>query len=94
MGRLNYITTVPNMRTQRMSLIRMPFVWSFYSSGTGALSFPPPRPLYSARYNHSLGTSFYLSDIYIAGQPPQQRERPPHCTFSVCHPEVRSYFVA
>lgn len=68
---INYISTVLNLRTKGMTLFRMPLtVWAlFFTAIIGLLSFPV---LLSAAvlliFDRGLGTSFYLSDIYIGGQ--------------------------
>ncbi len=71
MGGLNYIATVLNMRTKGMTMFRMPLtIWAFFFTAVlGVLSFPV---LLSGcillMFDRSLGTSFYLSDIYIGGE--------------------------
>jgi cytochrome c oxidase subunit I len=71
LGGLNYITTILNMRTKGMSMTRMPLtMWAIlFTAILGVLSFPV---LLSGAilllFDRNLGTSFYLSDIYIAGQ--------------------------
>ncbi len=71
LGGLNYITTILNMRTKGMSMTRLPLtVWSlFFTAVLGVLSFPV---LLSGAilllFDRNLGTSFYLSDIVIAGK--------------------------
>ena len=71
LGGLNYITTILNMRTKGMSMTRMPLtVWAlFFTAVLGVLSFPV---LLSGAilllFDRNLGTSFFLSDIYIAGK--------------------------
>src|SRR5690606_8128253 len=71
MAGVNYITTVINMRTHGMSFTRMPLtVWAmFFTAIAGLLSFPV---LFSAAllliFDRSFGTSFYLTDIYFAGE--------------------------
>ena len=70
LGALNYITTVLNMRTKGMTMTRMPLtIWAFLLTAIlGVLSFPV---LVSAVvlliFDRSLGTSFYLSEIYLNG---------------------------
>jgi len=69
-GGLNYIATVLNMRTKGMTMTRMPLtIWAFFLTAIVALiSFPV---LVSATvlliFDRSLGTSFYLSEIYVSG---------------------------
>ncbi|HEY4650822.1 MAG TPA: cbb3-type cytochrome c oxidase subunit I [Pontibacter sp.] len=71
LGGVNYITTVINLRTRGMSMTKLPLtIWSFTLTAIlGLLSFPV---LLSAAllliFDRSFGTSFFLSDIYIAGQ--------------------------
>ncbi len=72
LGGLNYITTVLNMRTKGMTMMRMPLtIWAFFFTAIlGVLSFPV---LLSGcillLFDRSLGTNFYLSDIFIGGEP-------------------------
>ncbi|OWY24193.1 cytochrome c oxidase subunit I [Sphingobacteriales bacterium UPWRP_1] len=72
LGGLNYITTILNMRTEGMTMMRLPLtIWAFFFTAVlGVLSFPV---LLSGAilllFDRHLGTSFYLSDIYIGGQP-------------------------
>ena len=69
LGGLNYIATILNMRTKGMSMTRMPLtIWAFFFTAIlGVLSFPV---LLSGCilliFDRHLGTSFYLSDIYLA----------------------------
>ena len=71
MGSLNYIVTVINLRTKGMSMTRLPLtIWAFFVTAIiGVVSFPV---LLSAAllliFDRSFGTSFFLSDIYIAGE--------------------------
>jgi cytochrome c oxidase subunit 1 len=71
LGGLNYIATILNMRTKGMSMTRMPLtMWAIlFTAILGVLSFPV---LLSGAilllFDRNLGTSFYLSDIFIAGQ--------------------------
>ncbi len=71
LGGLNYIVTVLNMRTKGMSMTRMPLtIWAFlFTAVLGVLSFPV---LLSAAvlllFDRHAGTSFYLSEIFIAGR--------------------------
>jgi len=70
LGGLNYIATILNMRTKGMSMTRMPLtMWAIlFTAILGVLSFPV---LLSGAilllFDRNLGTSFYLSDIYVAG---------------------------
>jgi cytochrome c oxidase subunit 1 len=71
LGGLNYISTILNMRTKGMSMTRLPLpIWAmFFTAILGVLSFPV---LLSGAilllFDRNLGTSFYLSDIAVAGQ--------------------------
>src|SRR6187397_2818436 len=68
LGGLNYIATILNMRTKGMSMTRMPLtMWAIlFTAILGVLSFPV---LLSGAilllFDRNLGTSFYLSDIYV-----------------------------
>jgi len=95
LGGLNYITTVLNLRTKGMSMARMPLtIWAFLITAIlGLLSFPV---LVSAVvlliFDRELGTSFYLSDIYIAGEQLLVNGGSPilyqHLFWFLGHPEV------
>ena len=69
---LNYIITVLNLRAVGMTMLRLPLtVWALLITAVlGVLSFPV---LLSAVllliFDRTIGTSFYLSDIYINGHP-------------------------
>ena len=68
MGGLNYITTVLNMRTEGMTLWRLPLtVWAlFFTAIIGLLSFPVLLAGFILLiFDRMLGTSFYLSDLVI-----------------------------
>jgi cytochrome c oxidase subunit 1 len=71
LGGLNYIATILNMRTKGMSMTRMPLtMWAFFFTAIlGVLSFPV---LLSGCilliFDRHLGTSFYLSDLYVQGK--------------------------
>ncbi len=71
LGALNYIVTVLNLRTKGMSMTRLPLtIWAFFVTAIlGVLSFPV---LFSAAllllFDRSMGTSFYLSDIFVGGE--------------------------
>ena len=94
-GALNYISTVLNMRTTGMDMWKMPLtIWAFFLTAiVGVLSFPV---LVSAVvlliFDRSFGTSFYLSDIIVAGQVlPNQGGSPvlwQHLFWFLGHPEV------
>ncbi len=71
LGGINYVTTVLNLRTKGMSMIRMPLsIWGlFFTAVLGILSFPV---LFSAFilliFDRQVDTSFFLTDIVIGGQ--------------------------
>ncbi len=95
MGSLNYVATVINMRTKGMTMTRMPLtVWAFFITAIlGILSFPV---LVSAVvlliFDRSFGTSFYLSEIYLAGEALPNAGGSPilfqHLFWFLGHPEV------
>ena len=95
LGALNYIVTVLNLRTKGMSMTRLPLtIWAFFVTAIlGVLSFPV---LFSAAllliFDRSLGTSFYLSDILIAGEVLSNSGGSPilfqHLFWFLGHPEV------
>lgn len=95
MGGLNYVATVINMRTKGMTMFRMPLtIWAFFFTAIiGLLSFPV---LLAAAvllvFDRTLGTSFYLSDIYIAGEALTYSGGSPilyqHLFWFLGHPEV------
>lgn len=95
LGGINYITTVINLRTKGMSMTRLPLtVWAFLITAIlGVLSFPV---LFAAAlllvFDRSLGTSFYLSDIFIDGAPLHYSGGSPilyeHLFWFLGHPEV------
>ena len=71
LGGLNYITTILNMRTKGMSLNRMPLtMWAFFFTAVlGVLSFPVLLSGFILLLmDRHAGTSFYLSDIFVAGK--------------------------
>ena len=71
LGGINYITTVLNLRTKGMSMWRMPLtIWAFFITAIiGLLSFPVlVSGFLMLMFDRGLGTSFYLSEIFINGQ--------------------------
>jgi cytochrome c oxidase subunit 1 len=94
-GSLNYIVTVINLRTQGMTMTRMPLtIWTFFVTAIlGVLSFPV---LLSAAVllimDRLAGTSFYLSDIMIGGEMLTNHGGSPilyqHLFWFLGHPEV------
>jgi len=95
MGSLNYIVTVLNLRTKGMTMTRLPLtIWTFFITAViGVVSFPV---LLSAALllimDRSFGTSFFLSDIYIAGEVLHYQGGSPvlfeHLFWFLGHPEV------
>ncbi|RYZ45568.1 MAG: cytochrome c oxidase subunit I, partial [Sphingobacteriales bacterium] len=95
MGSLNYVVTVINLRTKGMSMTRLPLtIWAFFITAViGIISFPV---LLSAALllimDRSFGTSFFLSDIYIAGEVLHYQGGSPvlfeHLFWFLGHPEV------
>ena len=95
LGGLNYITTILNMRTKGMSMTRLPLtIWGlFFTAVLGVLSFPV---LLSGAilllFDRNLGTSFFLSDIIVAGKIlPNEGGSPilfQHLFWFLGHPEV------
>ena len=95
LGGLNYIVTILNLRTKGMSMTRMPLtIWAFLITAIlGVLSFPV---LFSAVLllimDRSMGTAFYLSDIFIGGEALDATGGSPilyqHLFWFLGHPEV------
>ncbi|MBP7955146.1 MAG: cbb3-type cytochrome c oxidase subunit I [Parabacteroides sp.] len=95
MGSLNYVVTVINLRTKGMSMTRLPLtIWTFFVTAIiGIVSFPV---LLSAAllliFDRSFGTSFFMSDIYIAGEVLHYQGGSPvlfeHLFWFLGHPEV------
>lgn len=66
---LNYISTILNMRTKGMSMTKLPLtIWAlFFTAVLGVLSFPVLLSGFILLlFDRHAGTSFYLSDIYLA----------------------------
>ena len=95
LGGINYITTVLNLRTVGMSMDRLPLtIWAFFLTAIlVVLSFPV---LFAAALllvmDRSLGTSFFLSDIFIQGEVLHYAGGSPvlfqHLFWFLGHPEV------
>jgi cytochrome c oxidase subunit I len=95
LGGINYITTVLNLRTKGMSLWRMPLtIWAFFITAIiGLLSFPVlASGFFMLMFDRGLGTSFFLSEIFIAGAPLDRIGGSPilyqHLFWFLGHPEV------
>ncbi|MGZ5245465.1 MAG: cytochrome c oxidase subunit I [Flavitalea sp.] len=97
LGGLNYISTILNMRTKGMSMTRLPLtIWSlFFTAVLGVLSFPVLLSGFILLlFDRHAGTSFYLSDIYMASTQtalPNEGGSPilfQHLFWFLGHPEV------
>lgn len=69
LGGLNYIATILNQRTKGMSMTRLPLtIWALlFTAIIGVLSFPVVLSGFVLLlFDRHLGTSFYLSDIFVA----------------------------
>jgi cytochrome c oxidase subunit 1 len=95
LGGVNYITTVLNLRTKGMSMWRLPLtIWAFFITAIiGLLSFPVlVSGLLLIMFDRGLGTSFYLSEIFIGGQALDHVGGSPilyqHLFWFLGHPEV------
>ena len=97
LGGLNYITTILNMRTKGMSMTRLPLtIWAIlFTAILGVLSFPVLLSgLILLLFDRHGGTSFYLSDIFIASTQkalPNEGGSPilfQHLFWFLGHPEV------
>jgi cytochrome c oxidase subunit 1 len=97
LGGLNYITTILNMRTKGMSMTRLPLtIWAIlFTAILGVLSFPVLLSgLILLLFDRHVGTSFYLSDIFISATQkalPNEGGSPilyQHLFWFLGHPEV------
>ena len=95
LGGMNYITTILNLRTKGMTLWRMPLtIWAFFITAIiGLLSFPVlVSGFLLLMADRGLGTSFYLSEIFINGQALDYVGGSPvlyqHLFWFLGHPEV------
>ncbi len=95
LGGINYIVTILNLRTKGMKMTRMPLtMWAILITAIlGVLSFPVlVSCVVLLICDRSLGTSFYLSDIYIGGRPLDNVGGSPvlfeHLFWFLGHPEV------
>jgi len=95
LGSINYITTVINMRTVGMSMTKLPLtIWAFFLTAVlGVLSFPVLLScVLLLIFDRSFGTSFYLSEIYVAGEALSNVGGSPilfqHLFWFLGHPEV------
>ncbi len=95
LGGINYITTVLNLRTKGMNMWRLPLtIWAFFVTAIIALlSFPVlVSGFFLLMFDRGLGTSFYLSEIFIGGQALDHVGGSPilyqHLFWFLGHPEV------
>lgn len=95
LGAINYIVTILNHRARGLSMTRLPLtIWSFFITAIVAvLSFPVLlAAVLLLLMDHSFGTSFYLSDIYISGEVLSNQGGSPvlfeHLFWFLGHPEV------
>lgn len=95
LGGINYITTVLNLRTKGMTMWRLPLpIWSFFVTAVlGLLSFPVlASAFFLVMCDRGLGTSFFLSEIFIGGQALDHVGGSPvlyqHLFWFLGHPEV------
>lgn len=95
LGGINYITTVLNLRTKGMNMWRLPLtIWSFFVTAIlGLLSFPVlVSGFFLLIFDRTLGTSFFLNEIFIGGQALDHVGGSPilfqHLFWFLGHPEV------
>ena len=95
LGGINYITTVLNLRTKGMTMWKMPMtIWAFFTTAIlGLLSFPVlVSGFLLLFFDRGLGTSFYLSEIFVGGQALDFAGGSPilyqHLFWFLGHPEV------
>ncbi|MDU0371972.1 cbb3-type cytochrome c oxidase subunit I [Hymenobacter endophyticus] len=95
LGGVNYVTTIINLRTQGMSMSKLPLtIWAFMMTAIlGIIAFPVLlAAVLLLVFDRSFGTSFFLSDIYIAGQALHNTGGSPilfqHLFWFLGHPEV------
>jgi cytochrome c oxidase subunit 1 len=95
LGGINYVTTVLNLRTKGMSMWRMPLtVWALLVTAIlGILSFPVlVSGFFLLMFDRGMGTSFYLSEIFVNGHALQNVGGSPilyqHLFWFLGHPEV------
>lgn len=95
LGGINYVTTILNMRTKGMNMWRMPLtIWAFFITAIlGILSFPVlAAGFFLLMCDRTLGTSFYISEIFVGGQALENVGGSPilyqHLFWFLGHPEV------
>src|SRR5690606_23279622 len=87
--------TVFNLRTKGMTMTRLPLtIWALLTTAVlGVISFPVLlAAVLLLFFDRSMGTSFYLSDIYIAGKALEVEGGRPilfeHLFWFLGHPDV------
>lgn len=95
LGGINYVTTILNLRTRGLGMWRLPLtIWAFLVTAIiGLLSFPVlVSGFLLLFFDRSVGTSFYLSEIFIGGQALDHVGGSPilyqHLFWFLGHPEV------
>jgi cytochrome c oxidase subunit 1 len=96
MGGLNYVTTILNLRTNGMSLMRMPItIWSLFAASLlGLLAFPPlTAAAVMLLLDRHAGTSFFLpSGLFFGNKLLEHSGGTPllwqHLFWFLGHPEV------
>jgi cytochrome c oxidase subunit 1 len=96
MGGLNYVTTILNLRTRGMSMMRLPMtIWTMLvASVIGLLTFPAlTAAAILLIFDRHFGTSFYVpSDLVVSGMPVEHAGGTPllwqHLFWFLGHPEV------
>jgi cytochrome c oxidase subunit 1 len=92
MGSLNYVVTVINLRTKGMSMTRFNNLGFLCYGDYRNCFFPVLLSALLLIFDRSFGTSFFLSDIYIAGEVLHYQGGSPvlfeHLFWFLGHPEV------
>lgn len=95
LGGLNYIVTIINLRTKGLTMTRLPLtIWAFFVTAIlGVLSFPVLVSAVVLLFmDRTMGTAFYLSDIFIGGEALDVTGGSPilyqHLFWFLGHPEV------
>ncbi|MBL4656152.1 MAG: cbb3-type cytochrome c oxidase subunit I [Bacteroidia bacterium] len=95
LGGLNYIATILNLRTKGLTMMRLPLtIWTFLITAIlGVLSFPVLLAgCLLLIFDRGFGTSFFLSDIFVAGEALDVSGGSPvlfqHLFWFLGHPEV------
>ena len=96
LGGLNYIVTIINLRTKGLTMTRLPLtIWAafFVTAILGVLSFPVLVSAVVLLFmDRTMGTAFYLSDIFIGGEALDATGGSPilyqHLFWFLGHPEV------